>query len=119
MSTPESQLVDTLELERQFCPYYKSANAGTIIRWMENDASRLREALVVEDPELVEKHFAKLYWSVWELHGKLEDQGFLSRGPFEQGIIEHLKKHKPNIFEGKSVSIEEAKDRFYESLTNG
>ncbi|MDP2749739.1 MAG: MazG nucleotide pyrophosphohydrolase domain-containing protein [Nanoarchaeota archaeon] len=101
-------LLDAVDKNFKNCNWIKEQSPDSYLAELEDEVRELREAIKNKDTENIKEELGDVLWDVISLIKIIERDEKIAAKEIPKAVVDKFKRRKPYIFEGKSVSIEEA-----------
>lgn len=102
------ELIDLVRKCRANCPWCKEQTFEQHLEQVFSEAEELKEEVKRKDSEGIKEELGDLVWDVMMLLHIAEHRKMLDPDEVIGGVIEKMKRRKPYIVNGETVTIEEA-----------
>ena len=109
MENSFKELIDALKKCKDNCPWTKKQTVESYAHQVADEAQEMMEALEKKDYVNLKEELGDILWDVLMVAHLAEDEGLFKVKGVMDGIVDKIKRRKPYIFEGKNVTIEEAR----------
>ena len=109
-----NELVAVLEKCKAYCPWTHEQSVESYAPHVLEEAKELLEAIEKKDFENLKEELGDILWDTLMVAHIAQDKGMLKVEDVIRGIIEKMKRRKPFVFDGRSVSIAEAQQLWEE-----
>jgi len=102
------ELLDAMRKNLKYCGWAKEQTFDSYVKQVFDEADELKEAVEKGDYEHIKEELGDLLWDVLVLALIAEKQGIFLAKDVIKSRVEKTRRRKPEIFEGKHISKEEA-----------
>src|SRR3989344_4565853 len=103
------ELIEAVKLCHERCPWTKEQKLEDYYRYVLSEMFELDEALKGKDYSGLSDELGDILWGILTIAHIAEEQGHLTVDGVMKHTVEKMKRRKPYIFEGRKVTVEEAK----------
>jgi NTP pyrophosphatase (non-canonical NTP hydrolase) len=107
------QVVDALKKCKQHCPWTKAQTMESYAQEIVSEAHEVADAVAKKDVQNLKEELGDVIWDVLMVAHFAEERGHFSVKDVFQEVIEKMKRRKPFVFQGRSVSMEEAEHHWF------
>lgn len=103
------ELIDALRKCKSNCPWTRKQTPETYAHQIVGEVEEVMEAIKKGDSQNLKEELGDVLWDVLMVAHLAEDKGLFKVEEIITNVIEKMKRRKPYVFEGKEVTVEEAK----------
>lgn len=109
------ELYEFCKNTRKICPWTQQFTSEEFGRQFLSEAKEVKEALDNKNYENLEEELGDALVDLLTLAVIAEDEGKINTKNIIKKVLNKFKERKPHVFEGRKISLEEAKKIFYEA----
>ena len=102
------KLIDAVKKSHKFCPWTKKETLDSYYKHILSEAQEIKEAVEKKDYENLKGELGDAIWDALMMAQIAENNGHFKVAEVLKSIVDKMKRRKPYIFEGRTVTIEEA-----------
>ena len=97
---------------RTFCPWTKEQTVLSFAEAMRSEAEEAVEAARKKDVRNIREELGDVIWDAFMTAHIAEEHGLFAVDDVLKEVVEKMRRRKPFVFEGRQVTLEEAKKLF-------
>jgi uncharacterized protein YabN with tetrapyrrole methylase and pyrophosphatase domain len=106
-------VVDALKKCKMHCPWTQAQTMESYAQEVLSEAYEVVDAIRKKDIQNLKEELGDVIWDVLMVAHFAEEHGHFSVQDVFQEVIEKMKRRKPFVFQGRSVSMEEAEQHWF------
>jgi len=103
------EMLEAIRKVRKLSPWVSKVTSEEYSKEIVDEANEVIEAIKNKDNKNLQEELGDLLWDLLTLINIAEEEGKIDSKEVIKEVIEKIKRRKPYVFEGKTVSREEAR----------
>ena len=103
-----TELIESIKKCRQHCPWTKQQTVASFAGEMSREAQEVLDALKKDDVSNLREELGDVLWDVLMTAHIAEENGLFTKEQIVRDVVEKMKRRKPYVFNGRTVTLEEA-----------
>ncbi len=99
------ELLDLVNLSKEYCPWYNSVDSDEILKEFESEVSEMKN---FTDLDNLEEELGDVLWDILLYISKLSEEGKVDEVRVVKKVVDKIKRRKPYLITKQHVSLEEA-----------